>query len=63
MTTTTRQRVTVFINPTIVTHAKAQAVVEGVSLTDLVGRALIAYLPKKTVIKKPDIRTMKKKAR
>lgn len=63
MTTSTKQRVTVFINPTIVTHAKAQAVVEGISLTELVGKALIEYLPKKTVIKKADLRILKTKGR
>ena len=47
-----KQRVTLFINPSIVKHAKAQAVIEDLSLTDLVEMALIKYLPKETVIKK-----------
>jgi len=56
MTTNNKQRVTIFINPSIVKHAKAQAVVEELSLTHLVERALINYLPKETVIKKDEIK-------
>lgn len=52
MTTNTKQRVTLFLNPALLTHAKAQAVVKGVSLTKLVETALIKYLPEETVIKK-----------
>lgn len=55
MTTTKKQRVTLFINPSIAMHSKAQAVVEGLSLTALVEKALINYLPKETVIKKVEI--------
>ncbi len=44
-----------FISPSIVKHAKAQAVVEGISLTNLVEKALIDYLPKETVIRKADL--------
>ena len=51
-----KQRVTLFVNPSILKHAKAQAVVEDLSLTALVEKALINYLPKETVIKKPHIR-------
>jgi hypothetical protein len=47
-----KQRVTLFVNPSILKHARAQAVVEDLSLTALVERALIKYLPKETVIKK-----------
>ncbi len=54
MTTDDKQRVTLFINPDIVKQARAQAVVEDVSLTSLVERALIKYLPKETVIRKVD---------
>ncbi len=46
---------TIFINPAIVKHARAQAVVEDLSLAHLVEKALIKYLPKETVIKKPEI--------
>ncbi len=56
MTTNNKQRVTLFLNPSLLTHAKAQAVVEGFSLTVLVERALIKYLPKETVIKKAEIK-------
>jgi hypothetical protein len=47
-----KQRVTVFIHPLLVKHAKAQAVVEELTLTTLVEKALINYLPKQTIIKK-----------
>jgi hypothetical protein len=47
-----KQRVTLFINPAIVKHARGQAVVEEISLTALVEKALIQYLPKVTIIKK-----------
>lgn len=52
MTTTHKQRLTLFINPAIVKHAKAQAVVDGCSLNDFVETALMKYLPTETVIKK-----------
>jgi hypothetical protein len=55
MTTKTKQRITLFLHPSIVNHARAQAVIEEVTLTSLVEKALICYLPKETVIKKPII--------
>jgi hypothetical protein len=55
MTTSDKQRVTLFIDPFIIKHSRAQAIVEGSSLTALVERALIKYLPKETVIKKVEI--------
>lgn len=55
MTTNNKQRVTLFLNPDLLIHAKAQAVVEGFSLTVLVEKALMNYLPKETVIKKAEI--------
>jgi len=55
MSSNDRQRITLFINPSIVKHAKAQAIVEETTLTDLVEKALIKYLPEKTVIKKSNI--------
>ena len=55
MTTIDKQRVTLFLNPNLLIHAKAQAIVEEVSLTTLIERALVKYLPKKTVIKKVNI--------
>jgi predicted HicB family RNase H-like nuclease len=51
-----KKRLTLFINPAIAKHARAQAVLEEISLTALVERALIKYLPKETVIKKVDAR-------
>lgn len=52
MTTDDKQRITLFLNPKIAKHARAQAVVEERTLTGLVEKALIAYLPKETIIKK-----------
>lgn len=49
MTVTTKQRITLFITHSLVKHAKAQAVVEELTLTNLVEKALITYLPSKTV--------------
>jgi len=51
-TNNAKQRVTLFLNPSITKHARAQAVVEELSLTNLVEKALSDYLPKETVIKK-----------
>lgn len=53
--TNNKQRVTLFVNPSILKHARAQAVVEDLSLTAFVEKALINYLPKETIIKKSDI--------
>lgn len=55
MTTTLKQRITLFINPIIAKQARAQAVIEDLTLTTLVESALIAYLPDVTIIKKPKI--------
>jgi hypothetical protein len=58
MTTTTsnkKQRVTLFLNPSISKHAKTQAIIEDLTLTKLVEKALTQYLPTKTVIKKVKI--------
>lgn len=49
------QRVTLFLNPEILKHARAQAIVEDSTLTKLVTKALIAYLPVVTVIKKTEL--------
>jgi hypothetical protein len=56
-TTNKKQRVTLFINPSIAKHAKAQAIVDEVTLTTLIERALIRYLPKRTIIEKAKIKT------
>ena len=57
MSSTSTQRTTLFLNSLIVKHARAQGVVEDITLTALVEKALIAYLPKVTIIKKPTLRT------
>jgi hypothetical protein len=46
-----KQRVTLFVNPLILKHARAQAVVDDTTLTALVEKALINYLPKETIIR------------
>ena len=51
-----KKRVTIFINPAIAKQARAQAVIEGLTLTALIEKALLSYLPKETIIKKVDIR-------
>ena len=55
MTNNEKQRITLFINTSIAKHARAQAIVEDSTLTNLVEKALIDYLPHKTVIKKAKI--------
>jgi hypothetical protein len=51
MSTNNKQRVTLFVNPSILKQARAQAVVEERTLTSLVEKALINYLPNETIIK------------
>lgn len=53
--TSDKQRTTLFLTPAIAKHAKAQAVLEEISLTTLVERALMKYLPKEIIIIKPGI--------
>lgn len=55
MTTNDKQRTTLFLNPDLLKHAKAQAIIEEISLTGLMEMALVRYLPKETIIKKPQI--------
>ena len=57
MTTTKKQRVTLFLNPNLVKQAKTQAIVDGITLTSLAEKALIKFLPPKTVISKVKIKT------
>lgn len=52
MTTASKRRLTLFMNPSLVKHVKAQTVVEETILTSLIEKALLRYLPKVTVIKK-----------
>jgi len=54
-TSTTKQRTTLFLKPSIVKHARAQAIVEDITLTTLVEKALIKYLPKEIIIKTTEI--------
>ncbi|RJR27898.1 hypothetical protein C4561_01265 [candidate division WWE3 bacterium] len=54
--TETKLRTTVFLRPSLIKHAKAQAVIEEITLTELIERALLKYLPKETIIKKIDFR-------
>lgn len=51
-----KQRLTLFIDPLLVKHARARAVIEDISLARLVSEALIKYLPEETVIKKKEIK-------
>jgi len=55
MTTNTQQRVTLFIHTNIVKHAKTQAILEELSLSELAEKALVKYLPEETVVKKHKI--------
>lgn len=55
MTKNEKRRATIFLGPDLLKHAKAQAIVEETSLTVLIEKALIKYLPKKTIIKKTEI--------
>ena len=52
MTTNRKQRITLFLDPSLAKQAKAQAIVEELTLTALVEMALLKYLPKETIIKK-----------
>lgn len=62
MSITDKQRITLFLNPSIVKHARAQAVLEELTLTTFVEKALITYLPKATIIKKTKLNLPKGKA-
>lgn len=52
---TTTQRVTLFLKPALLKHARAQAIVEDIVLTELVEKALVSYLPVETTIKKIEL--------
>lgn len=52
MTTINKQRLTLFLKSSIIKHARATAIIEDVTLTQLVEKALIAYLPEEIVLKK-----------
>ncbi|NCT55800.1 hypothetical protein GW755_03030 [bacterium] len=53
--TKVKKRLTLFMDPLLIKHARAQAVLEETSLTVLVRKALLAYLPKQTIIKKVEL--------
>lgn len=57
------RRTTLFVNPLLIKQARAQAVVEDITLTQLIEKALILYLPKETVIKKVDLSILIKKGK
>ena len=50
MTINKKQRVTLFLDPSLLKQAKIQALVENMSLSVLIERALAKYLPRETVI-------------
>lgn len=52
MTSINRQRLTLFLKPAIIKHARATAIVKEITLTKLVEDALSAYLPEEIVLKK-----------
>ncbi len=51
MTTTTKKRITLFLSMSIVKRARIQAIVEDLTLTKLIEKALLIYLPKETSIR------------
>lgn len=52
MVNESKQRITLFLNPSLAKHARAQAVLDDITLTSLVEKALLSYLPAETIIKK-----------
>ena len=56
MTTTKKQRVTLFIKPDIIKKARVQAILEELTLTAFVEKVLVTHLPEKIVIKTPENR-------
>jgi hypothetical protein len=51
MTTTNKQRLTLFITPDVIKQAKVQAIIEELTLTAFIEKVLVKYLPKEIVIK------------
>jgi len=51
-----KQRVTIFLDPKLLKHAKAQAVIEDITLTALIEKTLIECLPEEIVIVKPKLK-------
>lgn len=54
MTKNDKQRVTLFLDPSLLKQAKMQAIIEELSLTALIEKALAEYLPEETMIRKAD---------
>lgn len=50
-----KQRVTLFLDPKLIKHAKTQAVIEDKTLTGLIETVLKKYLPEEIVIINPKI--------
>lgn len=55
MTTDDKRRVTLFLKPSVLKHARAEAIVEDITLTELVEKALIQYLPAEIILKKTEV--------
>lgn len=49
-----KQRITIFMDPDIAKHAKAESVIKEITLSELIEKALLSYLPKETIITKAD---------
>jgi len=52
MTSTKKQRLTLFLSPETIKQAKVQAIVEELTLTAFIEKVLVKYLPKEIIIKK-----------
>lgn len=52
MSSIAKKRLTLFLNPAIIKHARVQAVFEELTLAALVEKAIVQYLPKEIIIKK-----------
>ncbi len=52
MSNTSKQRLTLFLKPSVIKHAKAAAIIEDMTLAQLVEKSLTEYLPEKIVIEK-----------
>jgi hypothetical protein len=50
-----KQRMTLFIKNNLIKQAKAQAIVDDTTLTQLIEKALIQYLPTETIIRKAEV--------
>lgn len=51
MTKIEKQRVTLFLKPSLLKQARMQAIIEEISLTALIEKVLLKYLPEKTILK------------